>query len=235
MSDLPIIFSAPMVRGLVREVEHPGTGKTQTRRLAWRDRPSWFARDERVPAGTKVTDGHSGGFDVWRPSPWQRVRPGDRLWVRENLCAMGNWGLWHDAGPVPSQGRFLDDLDERGRAILERYAPAEATDSALVPSIHMPRWASRLTLVVTATKIERLNSISEADCIAEGITHAEEPANFWTDGLSTVSSTPRGAFGGLWEHLHGTGSWSQNPEVVALTFKVHRCNIDDQAMLEGER
>jgi hypothetical protein len=167
MTDRPIIFSAPMVRALL------DGRKTMTRRLAW-GKPVGVDVDD-LAANDMRADGFkvSGPDDtehriVWPRSLWQRAQPGDRLWVRENLAVMGNWGVWHDASEPPGHGKFLDDIDARGRALLERYAPTEATDSRRIPSIHMPRWASRLTLVITATKIERVQSITEADACAEG-------------------------------------------------------------------
>ncbi len=211
MKDQPIIFSAPMIRALL------GGCKTMTRRMAWREVADFGMRS----AAMLDKEGKS-----WARTPWQRVKPGDRLWVRENLAVMGNWGVWHDASGVPASGQFLDDIDPRGRAILERYAPTEATDSARIPSIHMPRWASRLTLVVTATKIERLQDISESDAQAEGmpmpyIGDGDPP---FTEQATTVSR--RMQFRNLWKLLHGDASWDDNPEVVAFTFTVNKQNID---------
>jgi hypothetical protein len=244
VSDLPCIMSAPMVLATLREIEAPGTGETMTRRMAWGARfakaiddeggyPGWRWGQWRpgtcawpgaktlerlcLPTDTQLLIGHMA------PSIWQNVKPGDRLWVRENLCAMGNWGLWHDAGPIPKQGQFLDDLDERGRAILERYAPTEATDSARVPSIHMPRWASRLTLLVTATKIERLQDISEADAIAEG---SRTPLAELPSAARKAAWSERQAFKHIWDAIHGPDAWDANPEVVAVTFKPVLANID---------
>jgi hypothetical protein len=134
---------------------------------------------------------------------------------------MRNWGVWHDASASPPAGQFLDDLDKRGRVLLERYGPAEATDSARIPSIHMPRWASRLTLIVTATKVERLQDISEAEARAEGV----DPAIAGQDAHGPVK-TYRTGFVRIWGDLHGTESWLSNPEVVALSFSAHQTNID---------
>lgn len=204
--------------------------KTMTRRLLYSLRrakngiiPSKSTYMPDHPAPRLSTSDHIGAY--YTLSPWQRVSAGDRLWVRENLCAMGNWGLWHDAGPIPKQGGFLDDLDERGRAILDRYAPTEATDSARVPSIHMPRWASRITLIVTATKIERLQDISEADAMAEGVERVAAGTEQRNVGQVTIY-TFRTGFVRLWGALHGTDSWLSNPEVVALTFRPVLANID---------
>jgi hypothetical protein len=87
------------------------------------------------------------------------------------------------------------------------------------------REVSRLTLVVTATKIERLQEISNADAEAEGIKHA----GWWIasakpDICSAVSA--KEAFKKFWKYLHGPESWDANPEVVAISFDVHKCNID---------
>jgi hypothetical protein len=106
------------------------------------------------------------------------------------------------------------------------------------PAIHMPRWASRLTLLVTATKIERLQDISYADAIAEGVEwESADPPFYYVPGIMPHSLTAVGVeepggrhaercYAKLWNHLHGPGSWEANPEVVAITFKPVLQNID---------
>jgi hypothetical protein len=111
------------------------------------------------------------------------------------------------------------------------------------PSIHMPRTASRLTLEVTERRSQKLQWLTDEDAVAEGIyprQHAElgELWSFDVEGLAgvrdytSVTVTPAGfskpshAFRRLWELLHGGNSWDRNPEVVALTFKVHKVNVD---------
>lgn len=79
-------------------------------------------------------------------------------------------------------------------------------------SIHMPRWASRLTLEVTGAKVERLKEISMEDARAEGF-----------GGLAVGETT---WFRGVWESIHGPGAWEANPWVAALSFSVHKSNID---------
>lgn len=173
--------------------------KTMTRRLA------------------EIDTKHREGASVWCS-----VKPGDRLWVRE---------AWQGFN------------DPRGAVIAYRATcPGDAFDfgapdgsvqrlnvKAWRPSIHMPRWASRLTLTVTETKIERLNDISEADARAEGVLwvpgHGEVTPTDLHEGYSNYLNCREG-FGELWESLHGAGSWDANPEVVALRFTVERRNID---------
>lgn len=85
------------------------------------------------------------------------------------------------------------------------------------PSIHMPRWASRLTLEVTDVRLQRLQDIDAVDCRAEGVL------------LDEALYTDKAAFGtykDLWTILHGKNSWESNPEVIAISFRVYLQNID---------
>lgn len=154
-----------------------------------------------------------------------------RLWVRET------WGRFCD----------LDDNDQPASEVMTYYrADGEPFDRWIDPDtgetrdgvkwrspIHIPRVRSRITLVVTATKIERLQAMRESDCIAEGAELIELKGNPVDNGPmvrlspSHVYGTPRTWFRELWDSLHGAeSSWDTNPEVVALTFVVHKQNID---------
>lgn len=180
MRDIPIIFSGPMVRALL------AGSKTMTRRLAWR--PSKRA----IGVLTDPKDREA------KPTPWQSVKAGDRLWVRENFVNLVTGPIYVADGPIGG--------------------------ARITPCIHMPRWASRLTLIVGAVKIERLQEISLQDVRAEGC----EVRHFWLFGADGPERQKIGArvFGCLWEELHGPGSWDANPWVVALPFAVHQKNID---------
>jgi len=87
-------------------------------------------------------------------------------------------------------------------------------------SIHMPRWASRLTLKITDVRVERLQDISEADAKAEGA------PQLWTTGDGDFYEDTRGnhltGYAGVWEHINGPGSWAANPWVWAVSFEVER-------------
>lgn len=210
MRDIPIIFSRPMVLALLREARAPGTGKSMTRRLAWSFVHRKRASD--LVAGNPCLMDASGRTTA--PSPWRTVKPGDRLWVRENLKRPEQ--LWRYSA---DDAKVICLAKHRGDAA--RWSDAKAHDHA--PSIHMPRWASRLTLVVTETKIERLHQISRADVLAEGI--PPDDIEKWEQWLHRDDCQGK-AFGVLWDSLHGKGEWDKNHEVVAVRFKVHELNID---------
>ena len=193
MTDRPIIVSPPMIIAAMNDT------KTMTRRLAWTKTTEIHHSDGPVfhKNGWECVDSPGDGFEVWgKPSIWQKVEPGDRLWVRERFArkAIGYF--------------FPSDVDG---TVYQSWSP----------SIHMPREASRMTWIVTGTKIERLQDISEADAKAEGAKRLPTPI--------MPDSTHRRGFEHLWNMLHGRGAWDANPEVVAITFIVHMTNIDRMA------
>lgn len=155
------------------------------------------------------TERHGGT----KASQWTFVEPNDRLWVRESITRSGGLIQYVADGHTthrPWGGIWLQDPR---------------------PSIHMPREISRLTLIVTATKVERLDQISEDDAKAEGaIFHDGHGVGHsgWRHDRSHgyVHKNARTSFACLWDRLHGEGSFNACQEVVALTFTVHKCNID---------
>lgn len=247
MTDRPIIFSAPMVQALL------AGRKTQTRRL-YKPMNRWVQQNGRE---VRMHEGHLCHFLRGAELPIERLRlpcaVGDRLYVRENHQFRGasyndgteaeprwsedewfrvwgsggagdSWDPDFPAGWWPSEHMGVHDLtgpehdegpDVRGFA------------TKLLPSIHMPRWASRLTLIVTDVQVERLHDMSAADAIAEGIQDLRTPehSDFGIPGLVNAQHPVR-AFWLLWEHINGAGSWEANPWVAAISFTVHRANID---------
>lgn len=85
------------------------------------------------------------------------------------------------------------------------------------PSLHMPRWASRITLEVTGVRVERLQEISEADARAEGLSTA--PGGWWSGADGQAGATPRAAFALLWNSINGADSWNENPWVWVVEFR----------------
>jgi hypothetical protein len=167
-----------------------------------------------------------------RPSPWRKVKPGDRLWVRESVRAVEDEDLdrcvQYEADRdlrviAPSHDNESDIFGKWFNLRAYRTDDPDLDGGKITPSIHMPRWASSLTLEVTATKIERLQDIGEGDAIAEGCAGKLGPNPDFPDEWDP---SPQEEFSDLWRSLHGSDSWSANPEVVALTFTVHKTNID---------
>ncbi|MES4685384.1 hypothetical protein ACSLV1_31915 [Pseudomonas aeruginosa] len=146
-------------------------------------------------------------------------QPGERLWVREawtiDLLAAYSTEKGYD-----SEYELRYRTDDASREI--HVAPGEPDPYLALydsqrgdwrPSIHMPRWASRILLEITAVRIERLQDISDDQAIAEGIdTH---PTGFYGNGCITAG----GAFLELWESINGDGKWAANPWVWVVEFK----------------
>jgi hypothetical protein len=198
----PILFSAPMVRALLEG------RKTQTRRI-YKNRNGWSDQD---------IESRIRRFAFAYPYDF-----GDLLWVRETWS--GDY-LFADTPPAQRDSYMTPD----GPVLRDEIwfwadgAPTHGDWERPRPGIHMPRWASRLTLEVTGVKIERLQEISEQDAIAEGA------SCLVTDGEGKFYESERGThrcgFAGLWAHINGADSWDANPWVVAVTFLVHEQNVD---------
>lgn len=215
MADLPILFSGAMVRALLREIEQRGTGKTQTRRIInpqptshmpgyWRwDGPyhGFIQSSEDDLAHNLLV--HAARYDV-----------GDRLYVRETWAPLD--ALTHsDPGVQALANRGFFRADE---------STVEEEISRWRPGIHMPRWASRITLIVTDVRVQRLQEISTADAVAEG---ALSPP--FSDQFADVHAIEM--FRCLWDSLNadrGYG-WEANPWVCAISFRPIAGNIDQIA------
>lgn len=210
MGDKPIIFSAPMIRALM------AGRKTQTRRvlkpqptLPWGSAShagkSWWTHDSLT----------GDVIETWR----LRYAVGDRLYVREafsyetlDVDRNGFMPPWYWADGNPRSGDYMRPK----------------------PSIHMPRWASRLTLTVTDVRVQRLQEISEADVLAEGCPLDPHYHDTTSDGSNPHMvnidagrwQSPRAWYHQLWNSLHGPDAWGANPWIVAVSFTVQHGNID---------
>lgn len=247
MTSRPILFSPAMVRGLLREIENRGSGKTQTRRLAkWK--PVAGIPSEELESlelqGWDISDGTDNclGDNLFKVP----FHSGDRLWVRESWRPSlpgGNCDPWHVRVAYPADGQTVDFgwADD----IPGDWNMPKAAEKGNVPSIHMPRWASRITLEVTDVRVERLKEISEQDAVAEGI---EEVSALWPADDEGFEGAPypsyadygpdaNGCFSGygaaglsfmkLWDSLNAQRApWDSNPWVTVTTFVPHLANID---------
>ena len=151
--------------------------KTQTRRAV---KPAKHSFAAEIKAGTGAVNCPFG-------------RKGDRLWVRETYNMFAPWAGFFYAADDHSFGiGEYDDPDH-----------IEPHNMRWKPSIHMPRIASRITLEITGVRVEHLQDISAADCLAEGVAPTDDPV---------------AEYRSLWESLYGAGSWAANPHVFVIEF-----------------
>lgn len=206
----PILFSAPMVRALIA-----GT-KTQTRRVCKPAMEQALSYVATIPGADAWGDEEGLGTTFYCPYG----KPGDLLWVREAWAVKRHEPcLAHERDYqelISPTIRFLADrecrkIDGNRTSGLGIYrGPVEKGR----PSIHMPRWASRLTLRITDVRVQRLQNISEFDSVSEGV-ETRHPC------VQSVID-----FGRLWVEINGPDSWTANPWIWALTFEVLHANVD---------
>ena len=235
MKERPIIFSAPMVNAILEG------RKTMTRRAV--KPPHWaMPSDIYLFNGLPLVEDDDGA-DYFINCPYGQ--PGDRLWVRETFalqhCVEWESPPFEDGRPV--KWREISDIEGFSPVWVQPHY--RATDPApdlcceregcrqcanndygphWKPSIHMPRWASRITLEVTGVRVERLNDISARgasnDCTAEGVFHCglRVPKYEEWNGAGFRSSE-KYMYSLLWESINGPGSWESNPWVWVIEFK----------------
>ncbi|WP_194434750.1 hypothetical protein [Klebsiella pneumoniae] len=229
MKERGMIFNGEMVRAIL------DGRKTQTRRVI-----ANVGHDNCLPLQkrTKTKDGiytHVMDAHIYGLCPFGKI--GDRIWVRET---------WSDVNldGAPAVAYRADDevydlmedkslLDEDGAFNYQdprvRKYQFAAWHSDLIsgiegnwrPSIHMPRWASRILLEITGVRVERLNAISEEDARAEGIIdggclNCREPEPC---GCANPEPDATDAFAYLWQSIYGQENWNANPWVWVIEFK----------------
>lgn len=209
MKERPVLFSAPMVRAIL------DGRKTVTRRLV---KPNPHKVDGGVPFADAPAWAHAEPGSAVMRCPYG-VR-GDRLWVRETHAIVPRTAYAWSNG-VEQVIRPDDDHDA---AIFRAGWDRSSSGFSWRPSIHMPRWASRITLEVTGVRVQRLCDISESDAISEGVRQLRDGSECWVGregpgSLVTPWLTARDAFRDLWQSINGLGSWGSNPWVWVVEFK----------------
>ena len=250
MTDRPIVFRAPMIcalrdgrktqtRRVLANVPLPCGDTIHAAHLGGKLHPSPYL--DSYCSEPKTTANPRGMSDRWcwwtrdnRPAETFEIgwKPGDRLWVRERMC--------FDFQPE----RTLSTYEADGQRV-QWGNRAQATWLAEYPrrkspSIHMPRWASRATLIVTDVRVQRVQNIGEEDAIAEGVERLRSGRGFYDPTLSRSASRAAvrvgrwfknapTAFSVLWDSIHGVrgaDAFDENPWVAAITFRTILANID---------
>ena len=192
-----MIFNAEMVRALL------DGRKTQTRRpIKWKQ--TRFTEIGEREDGSKWpwSEDAEHACDFWHPCPFGAV--GDRIWVRE---AFRVHSRATDVATLVYKASERNSWTEQTRRVPVAVCNKPATPEKWTPSLHMPRWASRILLEITGVRVERLRSMSQDDARAEGVIAASGPMEA---GL---------AFRELWDSIYGEESWKANPWVWVIEFK----------------
>lgn len=237
VKERPIIFSGEMVKAIL-------DGKKTMTRRAVKTQP----RDECTEIATSACFGHveyrSTSEDRQTQSILAKIKCpygkiGDRLWVRETWAPVNSCGESALAYKADNEIICLSEneefLDEYGTLNytdprLAKYAFADWADDlvngvegAWKSPITMPRWASRILLEITDIRVERLNDISGADAVKEGIVSMTQSYP-WQDehSLSSPISYEVRLFTKLWNDINAKkgNPWSSNPWVWVVEFKV---------------
>lgn len=245
VKERPIIFSGPMVRAILEG------RKTQTRRVI-KPQPSDAWMREAVTDWSEYYKPTRVGLKkyLWICHPTENKeivcpygKPGDRLWVRETFV------LEQDVDenePPFSDGRPLmrnNDMEAEWAWLRPHYRATDPTPELSCegaphqcdgrepcchwkPSIFMPRWASRITLEITNIRVQRIQGISEADAIAEGVRQLRDGSGTYAGregpgDLVTPWLTAKEAFADGWNSINAKRgySWESNPWVWVITFK----------------
>lgn len=230
MKERGMIFNSEMVRALL------DGRKTQTRRIIKLSHESGMKNP--VVRGKNGEASYVGCRLAAMLCPFGQ--PGNRIWVRETWALLGNEDGccvdWNDnlcKGDEKLAARIYRASCERllgdyglwsipDDAYWKPHTENQKFEGAWRPSIHMPRWASRILLEITDVRVERLNGMSEEDAIAEGCGggHGSIPGYMY-------SATPHEHFHHVWASIYGEESWLSNPWVWVIEFK--RVEGDDHA------
>ncbi|ELI7109652.1 hypothetical protein RRT02_001898 [Salmonella enterica] len=217
MKERGMIFNAEMVRAIL------DGRKTQTRRVM-KPQPEpcpaprgghWWPSNvfkTMLHVEEEMQNGKGGwGGLVGDVCPFGDV--GDRIWVRET---------WAEAGAsAPDLKLYRANYPAHVPTHYENVPPAE--DVRWTPSIHMPRWASRITLEITDVRVERLHSISERDALREGLFQLPASGRYCLQpgmqyfGMASYSA--KEVYSWLWASIYGEESWAANPWVWVIEYK----------------
>lgn len=228
MRERPILFSGAMVRAILA-----GT-KTQTRRVSLIDDfettshpdgiTTWRVNFSKAVkgvlgsySGTHCTDAEAQRIIASQFCPYGSV--GDRLWVRETHAIVPRTAYRCSDGVQQT----LRPDDEHDAAIYREGWERSTGGIRWRPSIHMPRWASRILLEITDVRVERLKELTAVDADAEGVRREVTDLGrlyFGPDaGANDWTRDPCEAFSELWESINGAGSWDANPWIWAISFR----------------
>lgn len=195
MKERPILFNTEMVKAVL------AGRKTQTRRVVKHDHPHFGSVEKFNHVQGTIWEAifdDSSGINLC--CPYGQV--GDRFWIRETFYA-----THIDEKSTKDHGQIYYKADENPHVAV-----------SWKPSIHMPRWASRINLEITNIRVERLKEISEEDAIKEGTT----ALTTYRDSDNIEKPDYKAGFQILWDMINEKRGyvWKANPWVWVVEFKV---------------
>ncbi|ELE3724398.1 hypothetical protein RC581_004328 [Salmonella enterica] len=201
MKERGMIFNAEMVNAIL------SGRKTQTRRpIKWKQtRFTEIAERDDGSLWPWAEDCERGG-DIWFACPYGEI--GDRIWVRETFRVHSRAT---DVATLVYRASVRNSWTEQTHRVPVAVCNKPATPEKWTPSIHMPRWASHITLEITDVRVERLRGLSEEDAKSEGIIPSA--------GGVLPGWEYRINFRDLWMDIYGTDNWEANPWVWVIEFK----------------
>lgn len=243
----PTLFSMVMVNSILEDIKNKTRRTKGLENInpkateivpcnSWSKQGDWVARFKYncYPEAYEVTNSIKCPYG----------KPGDILWVRENgqLVAWdfedGEATIHYENGDeetfiIPDDDKSLDwvnkqiqKLERKGVLRLVKTEGEEdrfeftGKKQPLIPSIHMPKWTSRIFLKITSIKVERLQDITEEEAISEGVEKYHDSPFYknYTTQNGWVA-TAQASFYSLWEKINGLNSWKANPWVWVIEFK----------------
>ena len=219
MKEHGLLFTAPMVRALLA-----GT-KTQTRRLVKPQPPAGYEFNEWV---VEYPGTISARLENKTPplGMWTKRAPhgpvGRVIYAKETWCRAE---AWYPAASVAYRADYGDHewkqcepgVCSRWRTGVRSFDCMACNFTRWVPSIHMPRWAARITLEVTRVRLERVQQITEEDARAEGVDTGPTVGAIYRLPDGRVEA--RSVYADLWDEINGAGSWASNPWVWVYDFR----------------
>lgn len=168
-------------------------------------------------------------------SPLRECRPGDRVWVKEACLGARLDDESREISAPMREAEFAILVDgwrqyRDGRA--RAGHPPTNPNLAWIPAIHMPRWASRATLVIESVRTEPLRDISRQDLRAEGLRPVLGGLAWrWHRPVRGLWRDPLRAYAALWDTAHGTSGerWDDNPDILVLGFRLEASRPGDPA------
>lgn len=231
MNEKPILFNSEMVNAIL------SGRKTQTRRIMGNQPAGQDLETVHVRHNDDFNFQWYGNLGESSYFPCPLGKPGDQLWVRETFALLGNEdGVcvdWQDnmvKGDEQAAARIYKASCEQKHGDYGLYSIPDSAywkpdttnmkyEGTWRPSIHMPRWASRINLLITGVRVERLQDISQEDAQAEGMELTGWRPTYSDPDSGGEYETPYDNFAELWTSIYGEESWQATPWVWVINFE----------------